>query len=285
MPTRFNFAQTSTKMKNKFIIVATLFVLLALACATNPVTGKLNWAIVGNNTLFPSAFQQYNQFLKSNKVVTGTADAKRVETVGNKIRVAAEKLLAARGQSAVLKDYQWEFKLIDSKEVNAWCMPGGKIAFYTGILPITKDEAGMAVVMGHEVAHALLNHGQQRMSKGILAELGAGAVGLAVAEQSPQTQALAMQAYGAGAQYGVLLPFSRSHETEADEIGLILMTIAGYNPDVAIPFWQRMAAQSGGQEPAEFMSTHPSNSTRIANIQKQIPIARREAAKLGVTPK
>lgn len=272
-------------MKNRFLALGILCLALAIACATNPVTGKKTLALVHNSAILPSAFQQYNDFLKTNKVVAGTADAKRVELVGNKIRAAAEKLLAARGQSAALKDYRWEYKLIESKEVNAWCMPGGKIAFYTGILPITKDEAGMAVVMGHEVAHALLNHGQQRMSGGVLAELGAGLVGAAVGGKSEQTQALAMQAYGAGAQFGALLPFSRSHETEADEIGLILMTIAGYNPEVAVPFWQRMAAQSGGKEPAEFMSTHPSNSTRIANIKKQIPVARAEAAKLGVTPK
>ncbi|PZQ86168.1 MAG: peptidase M48, partial [Flavobacterium johnsoniae] len=170
-----------------------------------------------------------------------------------------------------------------SKEVNAWCMPGGKIVFYTGILPITKDETGMAVVMGHEVAHALLNHGQQRMSADVLQQLGSVGVGAAVGNQSESIQKIAMQAYGVGTQYGVTLPFSRSHESEADKVGLTLMAIAGYNPEQSVAFWERMAANSGGNAPPEFMSTHPSNATRIANLKALIPQAKAEAAKYGVT--
>lgn len=270
-------------MKKSILLPAFFALLLGVSCATNPFTGKSTLALVPDSQILPSAFAQYSTFLKENKVVTGTADAARVTTVGTKIKNAAEKYLNANGYQGYLKDYQWEYKLIDSKEVNAWCMPGGKIVFYTGILPVTQNEAGMAVVMGHEVAHALLNHGQQRMSADVLTQLGAAGVGVAVGGKSETTQQIAMQAYGVGAQYGALLPFSRSHESEADKVGLTLMAIAGYDPAVSIPFWERMAAKSGGGAPPEFMSTHPSNSTRIANLRKLIPVAKADAAKFGVT--
>ncbi|MEN9489416.1 MAG: hypothetical protein RL494_1681, partial [Bacteroidota bacterium] len=171
---------------------------------------------------------------------------------------------------------------VESKEVNAWCMPGGKIVVYSGILPIMKDDAGMAAVMGHEVSHALANHGQQRMSAGMLQQLGGVAVGVAVGNKSPETQALIMQAYGVGSQVGVMLPFSRDHESEADMIGLTLMAIAGYNPENAVALWERMSAQAGGNAPPEIMSTHPSNATRIANLKALVPQAKVEAAKFGV---
>jgi len=269
-------------MKKRFLLAGIALAAIIYSCATNPFTGKSTLALVPDSQILPSAFQQYNTFLGENKVVSGTADAQRVATVGMKIKSAAERWLNANGYSGYLKDYKWEYKLVDSKEVNAWCMPGGKIVFYTGILPITKDEAGMAVVMGHEVSHALLNHGQQRMSSDVLTQLGAVGVGAAVGGKSETTQAIAMQAYGVGAQYGVALPFSRSHESEADRIGLTLMAIAGYNPDVSVAFWERMAAKSGGQAPPEFMSTHPSDATRIANLKRLIPEAKAEAAKFGV---
>ncbi len=270
-------------MKNKKIILSISLALLVFACAKNPFTGKSTLALVSNSEILPSAFQQYNQFLSENKVISGTADARRVETVGTKIKVAAEKWLTANGQADYLNDYKWEYKLVDSKEVNAWCMPGGKIVFYTGILPICKDDAGMATVMGHEVSHALANHGQQRMSAGLLQQLGGAGVAVATGSKSEQTQQIAMTAYGAVTQYGGMLPFSRNHESEADMIGLTLMAIAGYNPDQAIAFWERMSANSGGKAPPEFMSTHPSDATRIANLRALIPQAKAEAAKFGVT--
>jgi predicted Zn-dependent protease len=271
-----------TIMDKRILLTGIGILGLVFACATNPFTGKSTLALVPDSQILPSAFSQYSTFLKENKVITGTADAQRVRTVGMKIKSAAEKWLNANGYSGYLANYQWEYNLVDSKEVNAWCMPGGKIVFYTGILPITQDEAGMAVVMGHEVSHALLNHGQQRMSSDVLTQLGAVGVGAAVGGKSEQTQAIAMQAYGVGAQYGVALPFSRSHESEADKIGLTLMAIAGYDPSIAVAFWERMAAKSGGQAPPEFMSTHPSDATRIANIKALIPQAKAEAAKFGV---
>jgi len=258
---------------------------LVLACATNPFTGKKNLNFVSNNEIFPAAFQQYGQFLKENKVIAGTSDAKMVENVGIKIKNAAERWLKANGQPRYLDGYQWEYKLVESPDVNAWCMPGGKIVVYSGILPITKDDAGLATVMGHEVSHALANHGAQRMSAAQLQQFGAVGVAVATGNKSAETQQIFQQAYGLGSQVGVMLPFSRNHESEADMIGLTLMAIAGYNPDQAVLFWQRMSAKSGGQAPPEFLSTHPADAKRIADIKRLIPQAKAEAAKFGVTSK
>lgn len=266
--------------KNIFLGICALG--LVYSCATNPITGKKSLNFVSNSELFPSSFQQYGTFLKENKVITGTADARKVETVGMRIKAAAEKYLTYLGQSQYLQDYRWEYKLIDNKEVNAWCMPGGKIVVYSGILPITQNDAGLATVMGHEVSHALANHGAQRMSASQLQQLGAVGVAVATGSQSAEKQQMWQQYYGMGSQVGVMLPFSRGHETEADKIGLTLMAIAGYNPEEAITFWSRMAAQSSGQAPPEFMSTHPSDATRIANLKVLIPEAKALAAKVGV---
>lgn len=268
-------------MKNH-ILVAIFTVLLVSACATNPITGKQNLNFVSNSELFPTSFQQYNTFLTENKVITGTADAKRVENVGMKIKAAAEKYLTYLGQSQYLKDYRWEYKLVDNKEVNAWCMPGGKIVVYSGILPVTQNEAGLATVMGHEVSHALANHGAQRMSAAQLQQIGSAALDAATSNKSEATRQIFAQAYGVGSEVGVMLPFSRSNETEADKIGLTLMAIAGYNPDDAISFWTRMSAKSGAAGTPEFMSTHPSDATRIANLKSLIPEAKATALKVGV---
>lgn len=269
---------------NKRVIIFGLAVsALIIACATNPFTGKKTMALVGNSEIFPSAFQQYSQFLSENKVITGTADAKKIETIGTKIKVAAERWLTANGHADYLDGYQWEYKLVESKDVNAWCMPGGKIVFYTGILPICKTDAGIACVMGHEVSHALANHGQQRMSAGLLQQLGGVGLAAATGGKSEETQQIAMTAYGAVTQFGGMLPFSRAHETEADQIGLLLMAIAGYNPDESVVFWERMSANAGGNKPPEFMSTHPADETRIANLRALIPQVKAEAAKFGVT--
>ncbi len=275
----------SLKMKYKSLVISALLFGIVFSCAKNPFTGKNTLALVPNSEILPSAFQQYGQFLTENKVISGTSDAKRVELVGTKIKDAAEKWLNANGYQGYLKEYQWEYKLVNSKEVNAWCMPGGKIVVYSGILPITKDEAGLATVLGHEVSHALANHGQQRMSAGLLQQLGSAGVQAAVGTKTAQTQQIAMTAYGAVTQYGGMLPFSRSHESEADKIGLTLMAIAGYNPEQAVVFWERMSANAAasGQAPPEFASTHPSDATRIADLKALIPQAKAEAAKFGVT--
>jgi len=268
---------------NKILLLSVVFTLFA--CKTNVFTGKRTLNFIPDSQLFPMAFSQYSTFLNENKIITGTKEAQMLTNVGNKIKTAAQRWLNAIGEEQYLENYAWEFNLVDDPTVNAWCMPGGKIVFYTGILPICKDETGVAIVMGHEVAHALANHGGQRMSAAQVQALGAVgiAVGGQVAGADQQTQGILNQAYGLGSQIGGMLPFSRAHETEADKIGLYLAAIAGYNPDQGAELWGRMAAQSGGQSPPPFMSTHPSNESRIAFLKELAPLARQEAARYGIT--
>ncbi|MFS4456871.1 M48 family metallopeptidase [Maribacter sp. 2304DJ31-5] len=265
----------------KKLILITTLCLGVSACKVNPFTGQKTLNFYPNSQIFPMAFAQYDQFLGDNKVLKGTTDAHMITKVGQRISAAAERWLSANGYPGYLKDYKWEYNLVDDKTVNAWCMPGGKIVFYTGILPITQTETGVAVVMGHEVAHALADHGAQRMSAGTLQQVGAVAGNVAI--KDPKKRNMFNQAYGIGSQVGVMLPFSRGHETEADRIGLQIMAIAGYNPDEAANLWRRMKANSGGQAPPEFLSTHPSNDTRINNLTVWAPLAKEEAAKFGVT--
>jgi predicted Zn-dependent protease len=262
-----------------------MLVLFAVSCKTNVFTGKKTLNFVSNEAIFPTAFAQYDQFLTENKVVTGTSESEMIKRVGQKIKTAAERWLNALGEEKYLEEYNWEYNLVQDETVNAWCMPGGKIVFYTGILPICETETGVAIVMGHEVAHALADHGAQRMSAGQLQGIGAAAtaLGTGLAGVSSETQQIINQAYGLGTQYGGMLPFSRSHETEADRLGLYLAAIAGYNPDEGAELWKRMKAASGGEAPPEFMSTHPSNDSRIANLKELAPKAKAEAAKYGVT--
>lgn len=267
------------KFKNALLILGTSVIILS--CAINPFTGKKTMALVSNSQLFPTAFAQYDQFLTENKVVTGTSDAAMITRVGQRIAVAAERWLNANGHHGYLKDYKWEYNLVDDKTVNAWCMPGGKIVFYTGILPIAKGETGVAAIMGHEVAHALANHGQQRMSAAYVQQGVALAGNIAINDE--ESRNAFNEYYGVGSQVGVMLPFSRSHETEADKIGLYLMAIAGYNPNEAAELWKRMKANSGGEAPLEILSTHPSNDSRIANLTALASEAIKEAKKFGVT--
>jgi predicted Zn-dependent protease len=267
------------KFKNTIVALGTL--VMFLSCATNPFTGNKTLAFVSNDSLFPSAFAQYDQFLTENKVLTGTSDSEMIKRVGQRIAVAAERWLNANGHQGYLDDYKWEYNLVDDKTVNAWCMPGGKIVFYTGILPIAQNETGIAAIMGHEVAHALANHGQQRMSAAYIQQGLAVAGNVAIKDN--QTRNIFNQSYGIGSNVLGMLPFSRSHESQADEIGLTLMAVAGYNPDEAAELWKRMKANSGGEAPPEFLSTHPSNDTRISNLQGWAPKAKEEAKKFGVT--
>lgn len=268
-------------MKFKYSLIIYGIILMFLSCATNPFTGKKTMALVSNAQLFPTAFQQYNQFLEEHKVVNGTSDAQMITRVGERIAIAAKLWLDANGYKGYLNDYKWEYHLVDDKAVNAWCMPGGKIVFYTGILPIANGETGVAAIMGHEVAHALANHGQQRMSAGMLQQIGEVAGNVAIQDEKSRNDFNLY--YGVGTTVGVMLPFSRSHENEADKIGITLMAIAGYDPDEAAKLWKRMKANSGGQAPPEFLSTHPSNDTRIANLTKLAPEAKAEAKKFGIT--
>jgi predicted Zn-dependent protease len=221
------------------------------------------------------AVTEYQTFLSSNKVVTGSnnRDAEMVKRVGNRIVRAVEQYYADKGLTEKLAGFKWEVNLVDDKQVNAWCMPGGKIVVYTGILPVTQNEAALAAVMGHEVSHALLQHGNQRMSQGLIQQLGGVALSVAVANKPAATQNLFLSAYGAGSQVGVLLPFSRKNELEADRYGLIWTAMAGYNPQEAIGLWERMEAMSAGQKPPEFLSTHPSEGKRIDQLKQFMPEA------------
>jgi predicted Zn-dependent protease len=247
-------------------------VLLIAACATVPLTGRSQLNLVPADEMLATSFQQYDQFLAENKLSGDAQDAALVKKAGNNIKGAVERYFRQEGLSDRLAGYVWEFNLVKSDDVNAWCMPGGKVVFYEGILPVCQDEKGIAVVMGHEVAHAVAEHGNERLSQGLLTQMGGMALQAALARKPEQTQSLFMTAFGIGAEVGVLLPFSRQQETEADRLGLIFMAMAGYDPSVAVPFWQRMAAQ-GGSAPPEFLSTHPADGTRVKNLQGFLPEA------------
>jgi predicted Zn-dependent protease len=250
-----------------------LVALISAGCATVPVTGRRQLSLVPQAELTSVGAESYRQFISESKLSEDAGETARVVGVGRRIASSAEVFLRSHGLAGDLEYYDWEFSLIDDDETaNAFCVSGGKIAVYTGILPITRDDDGLAVVVAHEVAHALANHGGERMSQLLVAELGGMALAKAVEKEPQRTQELWKLAYGIGAQVGVLLPYSRQHEAEADRIGLILMAQAGYNPEAAIPFWQRMAAE-GGSRPPEFLSTHPAPETRIDKIREHLPEA------------
>ena len=248
--------------------------LLHAACATVPLTGRTQLSLISTPTLNQMALTEYQEVLAKSKLSTNKTEVAMVRRVGNRIARATEQFLRENGLGDEISGYKWEFNLIqDDKTINAWCMPGGKVAVYTGLLPVAQNETGLAVVMGHEIAHALAQHGRERMSQGLLAQLGGIALAVAVAEEPAATQNIFMAAYGVGVQVGVLLPYSRQHEYEADRIGLTLMAMAGYDPREAVPFWQRMAAKSEGSKPPEFLSTHPVSENRIAAIENYMPEA------------
>jgi predicted Zn-dependent protease len=256
------------KIFSAFVLGAFLY-----ACASVPVTGRKQLSLVPNSELIPMVNQEYRQVISKGPLSTNQEQTQLVKRVGVRIQKAVEEYMAAQGQSSYLKDFAWEFNLIDEpKTANAWCMPGGKVAFYTGIMPICKDEAGVAVVMGHEVAHAIANHGGERMSTQMVAQYGMNTLGALMGQNPTAGRQLLMQAVGAGTGVG-LLKFSREHESEADHMGLIFMAMAGYDPNSAPQFWERMSSQSGGGEPPEFLSTHPSHSTRINDLKNWIPEA------------
>jgi len=257
----------------KIFIPVILLALTVYYCSTVPITGRSQLSLVSASEMNAMSFAQYGEFLKENKLSSNKSDVDMVRRVGGNIQRAVENYFAKNNLSKELEGYAWEFNLVESPEVNAWCMPGGKVVVYTGILPITKDETGLAVVMGHEIAHAVAQHGAERMSQGLLQELGGVALSVALAKEPAETQNLFYTAYGVGTTVGVMLPFSRTHESEADRLGLIFMAMAGYDPNAAVDFWTRMAAQKGGATPPEFLSTHPSDATRIADIKKELPEA------------
>ncbi len=259
-------------MKKLFVII--LSTLLLAGCAINLLTGRNQLSLVNESDLQLMAVSQYNTFLNENKVLNpGTSrDAATVDRVGARIANAITKYYNNKGQGALLEGYKWEFNTIDSKEINAWCMPGGKVVVYTGLLPVTQNEAALAIVMGHEIAHSVAKHGNERMSQAMVQQLGGMALEVALAQKPQETTNLFMTAYGIGSEVGAMLPWSRQQETEADQYGLIFSAMAGYDPREATAFWQRMSTAGGGSPP-EFLSTHPSDETRLRKLKQFIPEA------------
>lgn len=261
----------------RFLVLLLATGLLIASCARVPITGRKQVKLLPESQLVQMSLAAYNDFLSQSNVVESGSEKAMVERVARNLALAVNDILRVEGDQDILADIAWDVHLVQDDQVNAWAMPGGKITIYTGILPVTKTEAGLAAVMGHEMAHAIARHGNERMSQGLAAELGlaAGSIALdqVMADQPQQTRDMIMMAAGVGAQVGVMLPFSRKHESEADELGLIFMAHAGYDPAEAIPFWERMAALGTAPVP-EFLSTHPNHDTRIKRIRNEyLPVA------------
>jgi predicted Zn-dependent protease len=258
-------------MKN-FIIVL-LFCAGAVACSTNSISGRSQLSLVSESDLQGMARTQYADFLSKNRVITSGSEADMVRRVGTRIAAGIEQYYRTRGLAANdLAGYQWEFNLVDNKQINAWCMPGGKVVVYTGILPVTQTESALAVVLGHEIAHAVLGHGRERMSQELAAQ-GLGALGGAALGSNSKAGGVFNTVYGVSAEYGILMPHNRKQELEADHYGLIFAAVAGYDPRVAIDFWTRMANLSSGSGAPPFLSDHPSDAARIQQIRDLMPEA------------
>jgi predicted Zn-dependent protease len=262
------------------ILLAFTCIWLMVSCAEVPVTGRRQLKLVSDSELNAQSFTAYRQFLSQNKVVQGSREANMVRDVGVRIQRAVEAYMRQNNLSGQLQGFKWEFNLVQDQTVNAWCMPGGKVVVYTGILPITQDETGLAVVMGHEIAHAIAAHGNERASQGLLANGLLQGGSIIAGQNQTLTNQIIMQAAGVGTQLG-LMAYGRNQESEADHIGLIFMAMAGYDPNAAIPFWQRMA-KTGGASPPEFLSTHPSPDTRIRDLERLIPKAMKYYKQGGV---
>jgi predicted Zn-dependent protease len=244
--------------------------LLMNSCGSVPITGRNQLLLVSDSEVLTSSLTQYSEYMKSAPQSTNAQGKAMVTRVGKKIAAATEEYLKNNGLANEVQNFAWEFNLVKDNQINAFCMPGGKIVVYEGLLKICSSDDELAVVVGHEVAHAVAKHSNERISQELLAQYGASIVSQALSEKSENIQKIGNTVYGLGAQYGVTLPFSRKHESEADYMGLIFMTMAGYNPNTAVTFWQKMSA-SGGASIPEFMSTHPSDATRISDIQKYLP--------------
>lgn len=257
----------------KFLFSILVIVFYLTGCSSVPVTGREQLTLIPQGQLTALSTDQYQQFLNQHEVVRGTPEAEMVQRVGQKIRQAVETYMRQHGREAEIQDYNWEFHLVKDDQANAFAMPGGKVVVYSGILDIAETPAGLATVMAHEIAHVIANHGNERMSQALLAQLGGVALSVALNDKPQQTQQLFMAAYGLGAQVGVLLPYSRLQESEADKLGLIFMAMAGYNPREAVDFWQRMEQQSKSGAPPQFLSTHPSHETRIESLKEEMPQA------------
>ena len=258
-------------MKNIFSAAILLFFLYG--CSSVPLTGRRQLSIVSASEMNSLAATSYKETLASSKLSTNTTQTAMVKRVGDRISKAVEKYLNDNNMSSKISGFQWEFNLLDDPTVNAWCMPGGKVAFYTGILPICQNDAGIAVVMGHEIAHAVANHSGERMSQELLAQFGGSMLSTALQQKPEQTQQVALSVFGVGSQVLGILPYSRLQEYEADKLGVIFMAMAGYDPNEAPKFWERMQALSGGSATPVFLSTHPSDAKRINELNKVMPEA------------
>jgi len=255
-----------------FRLFCILIILTLMSCSTVPLTGRRQLSLVPESEMIALSLTEYGKFINSNKLSSDKNKIALVKRVGEKIAKAVESYMAAAGLSKNLEGYKWEFNLVEDANVNAWCMSGGKVVVYTGLLPLTQTESGLATVLGHEIAHAVARHGSERMSDQMLVQLGGTALSSALAEKPEQTRQLALTAFGVGSQVGVILPFSRQNEYEADYMGLIFMAMAGYNPNESIPFWERMSKQGGSKQP-EFLRTHPVDQNRIDRIKQKMPEA------------
>ncbi|MEO6904678.1 MAG: M48 family metallopeptidase [Bacteroidia bacterium] len=259
-------------MKNSLVPFVLILTIL-IGCTKVPITGRRQLNLLPESEMLSMSLTSYKDFLSKNPPEEATeANVQLVKKVGNKIAKAVEDFMRQKGMSDRIAGYKWEFNLVNNKEVNAWCMPGGKVVVYTGLLPITQTETALACVMGHEIAHAVARHGNERMSQGLIVQAGGTALQVALSQKSELTQNIFLQSYGIGSQLGVL-KYSRTHESEADKLGLVFMAMAGYDPSEAVSFWQRMAQSGGGKAPLEILSTHPSDATRIADIKKFLPEA------------
>ena len=256
----------------KKVILISLVATVLAACSTVMITGRKQFNIVSDSEILSESSIAYNDFIKTAPISKNAANTAMVKQIGNKISAAVETYMRDNGMSADLKNYSWEYNLVQSDEINAFCMPGGKIVVYEGILPVTQNEAGLAVVIGHEVAHAVAKHSNERMSQQIAVQLAGAGADILLSQKSAATRNAVGTLYGIGSQVGVILPYSRKHEFEADRLGMIFMAMAGYDPNQAVDFWQRMSA-SGSSTPMEFLSTHPSDNSRIAKMKEVLPEA------------
>ena len=264
-------------MKKKVSVWLSMLLFLA-ACSSVPLTGRKQMLLVSDSEVLSSSLTQYSDYMKTATKSTSKNGSAMVTRVGKKIAAATEQYLKNNGLESEIKNFSWEFNLVKDDQVNAFCMPGGKIVVYEGLMQLVDSDDELAVVVGHEVAHAVAKHSNERMSQQLMAQYGAQIIGQALSNKSAAVQQIGNSVYGLGAQYGVMLPFSRKHESEADYMGLVFMTMAGYNPEVAVNFWQKMSAGKSGATP-EFMSTHPSDATRISDIQKYLPELEKYKAK------
>jgi len=255
------------------LLVLFLASIIFIQCSSVPITGRKQFNFIPASEMQTLSYQQYGDIMKTAKLSSDANSTALVKKVGGNIRDAVIKYLAQNNMSSQISGYNWEFNLVEDPQVNAWCMPGGKVVVYTGILPITQNETGLAIVLGHEIAHAIAQHGSERMSQQLLTQLGGIGLQEAIKTKPQITQQIFMSAFGIGTQVGVLLPFSRLQESEADHLGLIFMSMAGYDPNQAVPFWQRMSSMNTGQKPPAFLSDHPADATRIQDIQKELPEA------------